>query len=290
MELSKPALFKDFIINKHIVDKLKHLNIQNIQNIFLYGKKNVGKKTLLYAFINHLFSIQNTQHIRKLTKTIKNKNCSYTCVYNQCDYYYEIDCLENVKYIKHIINHFIDKLCSNKTINNKFRFIIIHNINCIQKDYLSSLSNLIEKHYIYNKFILISNNCNNNSIFYTKLTHICFNVRCYIKKNEIEKYIISKKFKLSKVCKENVLKCKDLYKMNMIINYKSLPIYNNIDLFIKKIHTLLVKSKNILFTYELKTYIYDLYLLNVNIESLPLYYIIYLTKNKNVSNEHLHFQ
>jgi len=74
----------------------------------------------------------------------------------------------------------------------------------------------------------------------------------------------------------------------MIMEYKSLPLYKPIEIFLDKIYTLLEKSKDILFIPTLKTYIYDIYLLNFNIRTLPIQYIKYVLEKKDIPNDNLH--
>jgi len=288
MILSKPTQLNEFIINKHLSDILSLFNINNMQNIILFGEKNTGKKTLVHAFINHLFSISTDLiHIQNITKTYKYRKHSYTCAFKQCNYYYEIDCLENIKMIKHIINHFISELCSNQTLHNKYRIIIIHNIDSIHHDNLKSLSNIIEKYYKCNKFIILSNN-NKKHIYNSKIFNLCVPIRSYINKNEIEQYITHTNKKFTKKIKKKMIQCTDLFELQMLMEYKSLPLYNPIEIFLDKIYTLLKKSEDILFIPTLKTFIYDIYLLNFNIQKLPIQYIKYILEKKEISNDNLH--
>lgn len=289
MELPKPRQLHEFIINKHVSDKLALFNINNLQNIILYGKKNRGKKTLIYAFIRHLFNIDSHIDIsvQKITKTYKHKSSSYICSYNRCNYYYEIDFLENIKVIKHIINHFIIDLCSNKTVHNTFRIVILRNIDVIYEENIRALSYIIETFYKYNKFIIISNNSNMH-FYKCKIMNLCCPIKCYIHKKEIENYLKDKKIKCTKKSKTNILNSDTLFEIMMIIQYKTLPKYDPIQIFLNKIHTLLIKSQNILFISKLKTYIYDIYLLNYNLQKIPIQYIKYISKKKNISDTNLH--
>ena len=290
MNIYKPTQFKQFIINKHITTKLSLFNINNLQNIILFGKKNSGKKTLLYAFINHLFNIgdNNSINIRTVTETNKYKTTSYTYTYKQCDYFYEIDFLKNIKNIKKIINHFIKQLCSNKTLHDKYRIIIIRNIDVINKQNIKSLSYIIEKYYRYNKFIILSEGKNMN-IYYSKIKNLCFTIKCYICTNEIEEYLRYTKKKYTTNIKNKIIQCNDLYTVQQLIHYKTLPQYEPIHVFLKKIHTLLLKSSDILFISKLKTLIYDIYLLNYNLDKIPIQYVKYILKQKtDLSNNDRH--
>lgn len=290
MNISKPTQFKDFIINKHITKNLSLFNINNLQNIILCGKKNIGKKTLLYAFINHLFNINdnNSTNMRTITKTNKFKHISYTSTYTQCDYFYEIDFLKNIKNIKNVINYFIKELCSNKTLQNKYRIIIIHNIDVINTQNIKSLSYIIEKYFMYNRFIILSEGKNMN-LYNSKINNLCFTIKCSLYPNEIEAYLTHTKKKYTTKIKKNIMKCNDVYEIQSLMEYKSLPQYEPIQIFLKKIHTLLLHSSDILFISKLKTLIYDIYLLNYNLNTIPIQYVTFILKNKNdLTNDDIH--
>lgn len=284
MILSKPTQFNEFIINKKFVDILTTFNIDNLQNIVLYGKKNIGKKTLVQAFINHLFT-QNNIFTQKITKNFKYHNKSYTCVYTTSHYYYEIDFLENVKHIKKIIMDFLLNLCTNVTLHIKYRIIILHNIDVVREKNLNALLYLIETFYKYNKFIIISNNSSLH-LFNSKLMNMCFNVRCYLDKQELNNYIQTKKY--TKKVIDKIRNCNDLYEIMLLTNYKALTQYQPINTFLEKIHKLLVKMTDLLCITKLKSYIQDMHLLNFDLKKIPIAYIKFIRNKKNMSDSDLH--
>ena len=284
MIVSKPTQFNDFIINKKIADRLATFNTDNLQNIFLYGKKNIGKRTLIQAFINHLFT-QNNIFTQKITKNFKYNHKSYTCIYTTSHYYYEIDFLENVKHIKKIIADFLLNLCSNATLHNKYRIIILRNVDIVREKNLNALLYIIENYYKYNKFIIISNNSSLH-VFNSKLMKLCFNIRCYLDKQEINNYIHNKKY--TKKVLHNIHNCNNLYELMLVINYKSLPQYKPIYIFLEKIHKLLVNMTTLLCITKLKAYIQDLHLLNFDLKTLPSHYIKFIRDKQDMSDSDLH--
>ena len=284
MIVSRPTQLNDFIIHKNIADILTTFNTNTLQNIFMYGEKNVGKKTLIYAFINHLFT-QTNIFTQKITKNFKYNNKSYSCVYTTSHYYYEIDFLENVKHIKKIILDFLLNICSNATLHNKYRIIILHNIDVVRAKNLNALLYIIETYYKYNKFIIVSNN-NSLHVFNSKLINMCFNIRCYIDKQELNNYIHDKKY--TKKVIHNIHNCKNLYQIMLLMNYKSLPKYEPMYVFIHKIHKLLLKMTNLLCITKLKAYIQDMHLLNFDLKKIPIHYIKFIRDKKTISDSDLH--
>ena len=288
MDLLIPKNFNEFIINKKNATILSLFNINNLPNILIFGKKNIGKKTLIYSFIRHLYNITNI-HIQEIEKQLKYSSKNYTCIFNMCDYYYEIDLLKNIKNVKYIIKDFLINLCSNSTLDNNYRIIIIHNIDVLNIDNLKSLSYLIEKYHIYNRFIIISNN---STLYYikSKLFNLCFNVRCYLDKNEIKNYIdyYNKKYKLTDKIIKKIYNCKDLYQIQLIVKYKTIKYYNPLELYIKQIHILLINAENILFIPTLKNYIQELFLLNFNLKKIYTTYIDFILKELHINDNDIH--
>lgn len=292
MNLLIPNHFDEYIIHKKYANLLSTFTIYNLQNILIYGKQNMGKKTLIYNFIKHLYNIPSTTkiHVQNIEDILKNNKKSYKCVYNTNDYYYEIDLLKNVKYIKHIINNFLFHLCSNSTLNNQIRIIIIHNVDILHTENLISLSNIMEKYYKSNRFIIISNH---TSLFYlqSKLFNLCFNINCNLKETDLKNFIISceKNYtKLSKKKQKQILNCNNLYELQLMIKYKIVPEYKPIQSYIKNIHSLLINANDILFIYKLKSYLQEIYLLDFDLKKIPIMYITFITQKKKFLDTELH--
>ena len=153
--------------NKHLLEMGSFFNeIINLHNqkkmpnkILLSGKKGLGKSTLAYHVINFILS-KNEDHKYDIEKfKINNENKSYKLVQNHSHpNFYLIDLIDekkniDVAQIRNMITY-TNKSC----FNNMSRFILIDNIESLNKNSVNALLKVIEepKDEIY--FILINNN------------------------------------------------------------------------------------------------------------------------------------
>ena len=284
MNVSVPTNFNDFIINKKKVDILSTFNKHNLSNILLYGHPNTGKKTLVYSFIQHLFS-NETLTIHQKEDALKYKNKHYTCKYTYTKYYYDIDLLENIKSSKYIINDFINNICSNTCIEYPYRILIIHNLNVLDKNLIKSLLHIIEKYYKHNKFILLFNTP--QIILFNKINSYFFTLRCNIDKDELSTYIKDKK--VSKKIKSIICSCNNLYYINLLLEFKTLQPYDPIQIYIVKIYKIIKKYNTILFLEKIRELIYEFYLLDFKLSHLIQHFIRYVIhKQKNIPDDTVH--
>jgi len=126
--------------------------------ILLSGKKGSGKSTLAYHLINYILS-ENEEHKYNLDNLSINKNNkSYKLLQNNSHpNFYLIDLLTekksiDVSQIREMINY------TNKSIfNNMVRFILIDNVENLNKNSVNSLLKVIEEPNENVFFILINN-------------------------------------------------------------------------------------------------------------------------------------
>ena len=286
MNINPPTVFDDFIINKKFAHILSTFNKDNLSNILLYGLENTGKKTLVYAFINHLYK-HNTIKVYEKEESLKYKQKKYTCKYKYTKYYYDIDLLENIKVSKYVINHFIDHICSNKCVHNSYRVFIIHNLHILDKKLIQALLHIMEKNYNNNRFILV---CNSTQIpLFNKINSYCFALRCRICPLELDNYINKNKINFSKKHTDIAYSCNNLYHINLLNNCKGIKKYQPIDIYVKKIYNSIKKYKTILFIEKVREIIYEMHLLNFNMSQFILLFIKYIIdKNSLLTNTHIH--
>ena len=70
--------FDDVVHHENIINNLKKYKYANLLNTLFYGTKGCGKKSIVYAFLNHLITTHfniNTSDICIITKEIKCKTC-----------------------------------------------------------------------------------------------------------------------------------------------------------------------------------------------------------------------
>ena len=127
--------------------------------ILLSGKKGLGKSTLAYHIINYILSQNEDYKYDTAEFKINNENKSYKLIQNRTHpNFYLVDLIEDKKnidvaQIRNMITY-TNKSC----FNNIPRFILIDNIECLNKNSVNALLKVIEepKDGIY--FILINNN------------------------------------------------------------------------------------------------------------------------------------
>ena len=127
--------------------------------ILLSGKKGLGKSTLAYHVMNYILS--DTEFFKYDSKklVINKDNKSFKLLQNNSHpNIYLIDLLEDKKniditQIRSMINY------TNKSVfNDKARFILIDNIECLNKNSVNALLKVIEEPNENVFFILINNN------------------------------------------------------------------------------------------------------------------------------------
>ena len=157
------AQTKLFGLNKYfdeIIDLYSNKKMPN--KILLSGKKGSGKSTLAYHIINHILSETEDNKYDKKNFIIDTDNRSFKLLNNKTHpNFYLIDLIEEKKNIE--INQIREMItCTNKSIfNKKPRFILIDNIENLNKNSTNALLKIIEEPNESNFFILIHNNNKN---------------------------------------------------------------------------------------------------------------------------------
>jgi len=156
----EPSENKNLIGLDHYFNEIINIfNNGNLPNkILLSGRKGVGKSTLSYHIINYILSIKEDNKYDIKSFTINENNRSYKLLQNQSHpNFYQIDLLKEKKNIE--VNQIREMIFNtNKfTFNNESKFILIDNIEHLNKNSVNALLKIIEepKNNIY--FILIHN-------------------------------------------------------------------------------------------------------------------------------------
>ena len=258
----KPVFLDDYKIHLNIIPKLKILCKKDITNILVYGPKGSGKLTLVKSLLNTYYST-NIKQSTKLVK-INNKELSF----KDSKYYFEI-ILDNY-YNKKKFEELILYLCGSNDINNKFKLIIIKNIEYIRNDSLRIVKYFIENKSNNIRFIFITSNMSNINDFF-KGFFLLLRLP-YPNKTEIYNYVSSiynindSKIKSIINNTNNLTSLFLLLEINMINNY--ICPYNTFSkkfiqlLTTKKINNIL-KIRELLYTIMSKNY--DLKIICFNI-------------------------
>ena len=171
--------------------------------ILLSGQKGIGKSTLAYHFINYVQSDKQEYKYDLENLEINFENQSYKTILNGSNpNFYLIDVSPEKKFIDiNQIRELISKL--NKSSFNKCpRFVLIDNIEFLNKNSINALLKTLEEPSMDIYFILIHNN---KKILPTLLSR-CINYKIYL--THEENLIISDKLlngKLDKIINKDLL-------------------------------------------------------------------------------------
>ena len=127
--------------------------------ILLSGKSGIGKSTLAYHIVNYILSINEDDKYDRKNLLINKYNRSYRLLQkNSHPNFYLIDLIDekkniDVNQIREMITY-INKSC----FNNMPRFILIDNIEYLNKNSVNALLKIVEEPNKNSYFILIHNN------------------------------------------------------------------------------------------------------------------------------------
>lgn len=156
MDTLIPKKIDDFIINKTIAQQLKIIKVNTLLNLMLYGPKNSGKKTMVDAFLSHLYQcdIQKCKSIIK--KELKVNNNTIEIEYIISPYHIEINLYEYGFYDKNIVNDFIQDIIKYKSLICDYHLIVINHFDRISRDAQNSFKRMIETYANNVRFIIIT--------------------------------------------------------------------------------------------------------------------------------------
>jgi len=127
--------------------------------ILLSGKKGLGKSTLTYHIINYILSNNEDFKYDSSKLAINNKNRSFKLLQNNSHpNFYLIDLLNDKKNIDVAQIREMITYTNKSTFNNMARFILIDNIENLNKNSVNALLKIIEEPNENVFFILINNN------------------------------------------------------------------------------------------------------------------------------------
>ena len=274
-----PTNFDDFILNKSILGRFKTYNIDNLNHLLLIG---YGKKTIIDAFLLHLFKKKIKKYIQIYKIRINNNDVTINII--KSEYHYEINLYEYGYYDKHIICEFIKDLISTKNVsNNKYKIIILHYFNKVHRQAQLSLRRLMELNINTCRFFIMSKSlCNIEPAIISR----CDLINIPYPKKEIDEYIDF----CSKTLNKDINKYKIIKKSKYSLFKLNTLIFNNdyVDpmiIYVKQIHDILLKTQSILFIDEIRKIIYKIHLLNLNPSDLFNTYIRYITIHKLFTDE-----
>ena len=144
--------FFDEIIDLYIKKKMPN-------KILLSGKKGIGKSTLAYHLINYFFSQNENNKYNNKEMCINNENKSFLLLQNKSHpNFYLIDLAEDKKNIDIAQIRELIAYTNKSSFNNSPRFILIDNIENLNKNSTNALLKIVEEPNNNIFFILIHNN------------------------------------------------------------------------------------------------------------------------------------
>jgi len=179
---------------KELVGLYKQKKMPN--KILLSGKKGSGKSTLAYHLINYILSENEKYKYNLENLSINNNNRSYKLLQNNSHpNFYLIDLLTDkksidVSQIREMINY-----TNKSTFNDMARFILIDNVENLNKNSVNALLKIIEEPSNNVFFILINNNEKNilptlKSRCLTFKINLTFNESLNISNSILEKNVL----------------------------------------------------------------------------------------------------
>ena len=158
---SKPSENIQLYGMKHFFDEIMSLYNANKMptKILLSGKKGLGKSTLAYHIINYILSNSEDFKYDSSALTINKENRSFKLLQNNSHpNFYLIDLLNDKKNIDIAQIREMIIYTNKSTFNNRARFILIDNIENLNKNSINALLKIIEEPNENVFFILINNN------------------------------------------------------------------------------------------------------------------------------------
>ena len=126
--------------------------------ILLSGKKGLGKSTMAYHIVNHVLSTNEEFKYDSINFTINENNRSFKLLQNNSHpNFYLIDVLNEKKNIDVAQIREMITYTNKSTFNNMARFILIDNIENLNKNSVNALLKVIEEPNENVFFILINN-------------------------------------------------------------------------------------------------------------------------------------
>jgi DNA polymerase III subunit delta' len=174
---------KLFCLDKYISKLIRLFDIGKFPNkLLLTGQKGIGKSTLAYHLVNYILSLDEEFCYNKINFQINLKNHSYKTILNKSNpNLLVLDILIDKKTIDiSQVRELIMKL-NKSSFNTKPRFVLIDNIEFLNKNSINALLKVIEEPNFNIHFILINNN--NKKILPTLISR-CINYKIFLTNEE----------------------------------------------------------------------------------------------------------
>ncbi|ELQ75308.1 Replication factor C, subunit RFC3 [Trachipleistophora hominis] len=160
----QPKTLDDIQFNRKHASNLKNFTLSTIPHLIVHGRPGCGKRTLVYAFINHLFGKQPKTHHRSI-EVVSSSDKKITISYVESEEYVEI-CPSDYNFKdKDVIQDVIKKMAETKPIlslisrtkSEKLKLIVITKAEKMTKDAQAALRRTVETYVDNFRMIMICN-------------------------------------------------------------------------------------------------------------------------------------
>ncbi len=173
---------KLFGLDRFFIELINLYKSNKLPNkILLSGPKGIGKSTMAYHFINYVLSKDELNNYDIDNLTINSENQSFKTVINRSNINFSLIDVNrekkniDINQIRNLIN-----LLNKSSFNKKERFILIDNIEFLNKNSVNALLKVIEEPNDNIFFILI----NNNKKILPTLSSRCINFKIFLSNKE----------------------------------------------------------------------------------------------------------
>ena len=231
-------------LDKYLIEMIKLYESSSLPKVFLLnGSKGIGKFTLVFHFLNYIFSKneQDSYNIKdkiintnsNFYKSILKLNCS-DVIFLQAEEGKNIK-IDNIRDLKDIL--------SRSTLSSNSRFIIIDEVEFLNSNSANALLKTLEEPTENNYFILINNQ---QADLIPTIASRCIKNNIFLNTSEkqaIKRYLFEKK-KISFLIDDENLTPGLLLKYNELFIEHDIDINDNISLKLNKILNAYKKNKN----------------------------------------------
>lgn len=137
-------------VHPDILNKIKNINYETLDNMIFYGPNGSGKYTLFKMFLEHIIGKKITTRI----DTINFKTKSINVIISP--YHYEI-LLDKKKYDKVLIANLVSYLTETKSVDGLSKIIFFKNAQFLGSEVMNCIKNCCETKSEYIKFIFTTN-------------------------------------------------------------------------------------------------------------------------------------
>jgi DNA polymerase-3 subunit delta' len=174
-------------MNEDFTEMVDLFNLKKFPRVLLLnGKKGVGKFTLVFHFLNYIFTQNEKNSYDLKTKSINIKSFFYNQLLartNQDVLFIKAEENKNIK-IEEIRD--LKKLLSSSTLSKNPRFIVIDEVEFINENSVNALLKPLEEPSINNFFILINNQ---QAELLKTISSRCIKKNIFLNTNETHKII-----------------------------------------------------------------------------------------------------